>query len=154
MATRKPKTEAVEPTPKTAKRKIADSQIDKMADAMTPKAGVKKSSTKATRSAKDIANENGDPYVAIIGIELDPENVGNGAFELDWNDKFITQLVRAGYQSKPNEPEDVIIDRWFQTICKNIAMENYEQWEANQPYDARPRIIDRKDLGGGRTEAS
>lgn len=133
MATRKPKTEnTVEET----------------------KPKVKKTTTTQTKSAKDIANEKGDPYVAIIGIELDPDNVGNGAFELDWNDKFITQLVRAGYQSKPNEPEDVIIDRWFQTICKNIAMENYEQWEANQPYDARPRVIDRKDLGDGRTEAS
>lgn len=108
----------------------------------------------AVKTAKDIATEAGDPYVAIISIDLDPENVGNGAFELDWNDKFITNLVRAGYQSKPNEPEDVIIDRWFQTICKNIAMENYEQWEANQPYDARPRIIDRKDIGDGRSEAS
>lgn len=155
MATRKPKVDASEPTPRTAKRKLSDATIDKMTDAMdAKKPAVKKSSTKATRSAKDIATENDEPYVAIIGIELDPENVGNGAFELDWNDKFITQLVRAGYQSKPNEAEDVIIDRWFQTICKNIAMENYEQWESNQPYDARPRVIDRKNLGDGRSEAS
>ena len=33
-------------------------------------------------------------------------------------------------------------------------MENYEQWEANQPYDARPRVIDKRDIGDGRTEAS
>lgn len=115
---------------------------------------VKKTTTKETKTAKEIATENDEPYVAILGIELDPDNVGNGAFELDWNDKFITQLVRAGYQSKPNEAEDVIIDRWFQTICKNIALENYEQWESNQPYDARPRVIDRKNLGDGRSEAS
>lgn len=138
MATRKPKAETTEKKTPAAKK--------------TP--AVKKTSTKETKSAKDLATEAGEPYVAIIGIELDPENVGNGAFELDWNDKFITQLVRAGYQSKPNEAEDVIIDRWFQNICKNIAMENYEQWEANQPFDSRPRVIDRRDLGDGRTEAS
>lgn len=138
MATRKPKAETTEKKTPAAKK--------------TP--AVKKTSTKETKSAKDLATEAGEPYVAIIGIELDPENVGNGAFELDWNDKFITQLVRAGYQSKPNESEDVIIDRWFQNICKNIAMENYEQWEANQPFDSRPRVIDRRDLGDGRTEAS
>ena len=132
MATRKPKTAA--------------------ATEAAPK--VKKTTTKATKTAKEIATEAGEPYVAILSVELDPENIGNGAFELDWNDKFIANLVRAGYQSKPNEAEDVIIDRWFQTICKNIAMENYEQWEANQPFDARPRVIDRRDLGGGRTEAS
>jgi len=113
-----------------------------------------KKPAEAVKTAKEIATEAGEPYVAIISIELDPDNVGNGAFELDWNEKFITNLVRAGYQSKPNEAEDVIIDRWFQTICKNIAMENYEQWESNQPYDARPRVIDRKNLGDGRSEAS
>jgi hypothetical protein len=132
MATRKPKTETT----------------------AAPKSSVKKTSTKETKSAKDIATENGDPYVAIISIELDPDNIGNGAFELDWNDKFIANLVRSGYQSKPNEEDTVIVDRWFQTVCKNIAMETFEQWEANQPFDSRPRVIDRRDLGDGRTEAS
>ena len=58
----------------------------------------------------------------------------------------------AGYQSKPNEEDSVIVDRWFQDICRNVTQENFEQWEANQPYDARPRVMDRKDLGDGRTE--
>lgn len=108
----------------------------------------------AKKTAKEIATENGEPYVAIVSVELDPENMGNGAFELDWNDKFITNLVRAGYQSKPNEEEAVIVDRWFADICKNVLAENYEQWEANQPMDARPRNVDRRDIGNGRTEVS
>lgn len=152
MATRKPKTETV--TPRTAKRKLSDAQIDKMTDPVAAKPKVKKTTTKATKTAKEIATENGDPYVAILSVELDPDNIGNGAFELDWNEKFIANLVRAGYQSKPNEEDSVIVDRWFQTVCKNIAMETFEQWEVNQPVDARPRVIDRKDLGSGRSEAS
>ena len=106
------------------------------------------------KTAKEIVTEAGEPYVAILSVELDPDNIGNGAFELDWNDKFIANLVRAGYQSKPNEEDSVIVDRWFQTVCKNIAMETFEQWETNQPVDARPRVIDRKNLGDGRSEAS
>jgi hypothetical protein len=106
------------------------------------------------KSEKDQANERGEPWVSVTRVELDPENMGNGAFELDWNDKFIANLVRAGYQQKANESEDVIVDRWFADVCKNILAENYEQWEANQPFDARPRNIDRKDLGGGKTEVS
>ena len=106
------------------------------------------------KSEKEIADEQGLPWVSVIGVELDPENIGNGAFELDWNDKFITNLVRAGYQLKPGEPEDIIVDRWFQDVCRNVVQENYEQWEANQPYDARPRVLDKRDLGGGRTEVS
>ena len=104
------------------------------------------------KSEKDIATEKGEPYVAVLSVELDPDNIGNGAFELDWNDKFVANLVRAGYQSKPNEEDSVIVDRWFQDICRNVTQENFEQWEANQPYDARPRVMDRKDLGDGRTE--
>jgi len=106
------------------------------------------------KTAKEIATEAGEPYVAILSVELDPDNIGNGAFELDWNDKFIANLVRAGYQSRPNEEDSVIVDRWFQTVCKNIAMETFEQWETNQPIDARPRVIDRRNLGDGRSEAS
>ena len=115
---------------------------------------VVKPKTEPVKTAKEIATENGDPYVAIISVELDPDNIGNGAFELDWNDKFIANLVRAGYQSRPNEEDSVIVDRWFQTVCKNIAMETFEQWETNQPIDARPRVIDRRNLGDGRSEAS
>jgi hypothetical protein len=115
---------------------------------------VAKPNAEPVKTAKEIATENGEPYVAILSVELDPDNIGNGAFELDWNDKFIANLVRSGYQSKPNEEDSVIVDRWFQTVCKNIAMETFEQWETNQPYDARPRVIDRKNLGDGRSEAS
>lgn len=118
----------------------------------------KKTATKRVESAiktpKDLATERGEPWVSVISVELDPDNIGNGAFELDWNDKFVTNLVRAGYQSKPGEEDSAIVDRWFQDVCRNVVMENFEQWEANQPYDARPRVIDKKDLGNGRTEAS
>jgi len=106
------------------------------------------------KSAKDTATEKGEPYVAILSVELDPENIGNGAFELDWNDKFIANLVRAGYQHKPADTDADMVDRWFADVCKNVVAENFEQWEANQPIDARPRNIERRDIGDGRTEVS
>jgi len=122
------------------------------------KTPAKKTATKkvefAIKSPKELATEKGEPWVSVISVELDPDNIGNGAFELDWNDKFVTNLVRAGYQSKPGEEDSAIVDRWFQDVCRNVVMENFEQWEANQPYDARPRVIDKRDLGDGRTEAS
>jgi hypothetical protein len=136
MATKKPTTAKTEEVKKPAAKRVAK-----------PKA-------EPVKTAKEIATEKGEPYVAILNVDLDPDNMGNGAFELDWNDKFITNLVRAGYQSRPGELESDIVDRWFQTVCKNIAMETFEQWETNQPYDARPRVIDRKNLGDGRSEAS
>lgn len=104
------------------------------------------------KSPKEIATANGEPYVSIVSVELDPENVGNGAFELDWNDKFIAQLVRAGYQAQPNESENTIVDRWFQTVCRNILAENFEQWQANQPGSGRANTFE--DLGDGKTGVS
>lgn len=106
------------------------------------------------KSAKDIATEKGEPYVAILSVELDPDNIGNGAFELDWNDKFIANLVRSGYQLKKDDTDADMVDRWFADVCKNVIAENFEQWEANQPTEARPRVIDRRDIGDGRTEVS
>jgi hypothetical protein len=106
------------------------------------------------KSAKEIATDKGEPWVSVLSVELDPDNIGNGAFELDWNDKFITNLVRAGYQLKKDDTDAVMVDRWFADICKNVIAENYEQWEANQPIGDRPREINRKDIGDGRTEVS
>lgn len=110
-----------------------------------------KKPVKPKKSAKDLATERGEPYVAIISVELDPENIGAGAFELDWNDKFIANLVRSGYQVRPNEPETDIVDRWFATVCRNVALETWEQEMADPDNRAR---IDRKNLGNGRTEIS
>lgn len=119
-----------------------------------PKPKAEKKTESKKKSAKDIADEKGEPYIAVIGVELDPDNLGNGAFELDWNDKFVTNLVRQGYQLRPNEDDATIVDRWFQEVCKNIAMENFEQWEANQPFEARPRVLNKRDLGDGKSEVS
>ena len=114
-----------------------------------------KAETKSKKkSAKDTATEKGEPYVSILSVELDPENIGNGAFELDWNEKFVANLVRAGYQLKATDTDADMVDRWFADVCKNVIAENYEQWEANQPFEARPRVIDRRDIGGGKTEVS
>ena len=107
--------------------------------------------TTAVKTAKEIATEKNEPWVNVIAVDLDPDNIGNGAFELDWNEKFITNLVRAGYKGKD---DSAMVDLWFQDVCKNVLAENFEQWEANQPSEARPRVMDKKDLGDGRTEIS
>lgn len=104
---------------------------------------------KVGASAKAAATKAGEPYVSVVSVELDPDNVQNGAFELDWNDIFVAKLMRAGYQGKDDAQ---IVDQWFQDICRNVIMENYEQWAANQT--GENRIINRRDLGDGRTEIS
>lgn len=101
------------------------------------------------KTPKEIATEKGEPWVSVVNVELDPENIGNGAFELDWNDKFIANLTRAGYQGKTDAD---LVDQWFQTVCRNILAENYEQWVANQPGGGR--TVQQQDLGNGKTSVS
>jgi hypothetical protein len=102
------------------------------------------------KSLKEIATEKGEPYVAILSMDVDPENMHQGAFELDWNDKFIANLVRAGYQMKPNDKDSDIIDRWFQNVCRHVVMETWEQEMANNPN----RVVKTRDIGDGRSEVS
>lgn len=107
-----------------------------------------KKPTAKRKTEKELAAERGEPWVTVISVELDPEDVGNGAFELDWNDKFVARLVRAGYKGKTDQQ---IVDQWFQDVCRNVVMENFEQYEANLPR-TDSRNITRNDLGNGRSE--
>lgn len=102
---------------------------------------------------KEKATQAGEPYVNIIGMELDPNNVHEGAFELDWNEIFIAKLVKAGYMKKKEDTDRDIIDRWFQDVCRNVALEMYEQKIAD-PDNRDMRTIRTRDLGNGRTEVS
>lgn len=103
------------------------------------------------KSPKDEATERGEPYVAILSMDLNPDDINAGAFELDWNDKFIANLVRAGYQMKPTDTDSEIVDRWFQTVCRNVVLETYEQEEA---INNSSRFTQSRDLGNGRREHS
>ena len=104
-------------------------------------------------TAKEKATAAGEPYINILSLEIDPADVNNGAFELDWNDKFIMNLIRAGYKQKDSDTDDVLVDRWFQTVCRNIALEVYEQQQAD-PTNRDLRVVRTKNLGDGRTEVS
>jgi hypothetical protein len=105
-------------------------------------------------SEKEKATANNEPYVAITKIELDPNDVNNGYFELDYNDKFVLNLIRAGYKLRNDDTDEVIVDRWYQTISRNIALELFEQQQADPDRrDVRYTVQTRK-LDNGRTEIS
>ncbi len=122
------------------KKKIADEP------AKEPK--VKKEKA-AAKTEKELATERQEPWVSIVSVDLDPENIGNGAFELDWNEWFVAKLIRAGYKGKDDAQ---MVDQWFQDVCRNVVLETFEQYDANNP---RPTNgVQRKDIGGGRSEVS
>jgi hypothetical protein len=108
--------------------------------------------TAPQKTEKEIANEKGEPYVNIVSMEIDPENIQAGAFELDWNDKFVANLIRAGYQMDAKDTDSDIVDRWFTAVCRNVVLETYEQYEAMNP--ERDRVVKTRNIGDGRSEVS
>jgi hypothetical protein len=125
------------------KKKFVKATADQSA-AETPKTGKK---SRVKKSDKDLATERGDPYVAILSMDVDPENIHQGAFELDWNEKFVANLIRAGYVGKTDAD---IVDQWFQNVCRHVVMETWEQEQAMNP----TRFTRSRDIGNGRTEVS
>jgi hypothetical protein len=102
---------------------------------------------------KEKATAAGEPYVAILKVDLDPTDINNGAFDLDWNDKFLLNLIKQGYKIRSDDTDAMIVDRWFQTVCRNIALEVYEQEQADpDKRESDMRVIQQRDLGGGYTE--
>lgn len=104
------------------------------------------------KTAKQIATENNEPYVAILTMDIDPANLHQGAFELDWNEIFIARLVKAGYMMKPTDADSDLVDRWFQNVCRHVVMETWEQEQAMR--NSGSQYVRARDIGDGRTEIS
>jgi hypothetical protein len=104
-----------------------------------------------SKTEKELATERGEPYVSIVRLEVDPDNLHQGAFELDWNEKFVANLIRAGYMLKKDDTDADIVDRWFQNICRHVVMET---WEQEQAINNSGRFVRERDIGNGRSEVS
>ena len=89
--------------------------------------------------------------MAVLGMDVDLNNLHQGAFELDWNDIFVARLIKAGYQGKVDAD---IVDQWFQNVCRHVVMETWEQEQAMNPEPNPQRFTRSRDLGNGRTEVS
>jgi hypothetical protein len=75
---------------------------------------------KALEAEKEAATKAGEPWVAVLDTQVNPDNIRNGFFELDWNNEFIEQLLDNGYSGETNEQ---IVDAWFKTIVSQMLEE-------------------------------
>ena len=103
------------------------------------------------KSEKDACTARGEPWVQVLRIDVDPNNLHQGAFELDWNEIFVARLVKAGYMMKKEDTDADIVDRWFQNVCRHVVMET---WEQEQAIKNSGIWVQSKDIGNGRSEVS
>ena len=120
--------------------------VDKMEADLAEKEAKLAEKEKVELTAKEIATANKEPWVAVLDTHVNPDNIRNGFFELDWNEYFVLQLRTAGYQGASDEE---IVDQWFGELCRNIgAEEDVDMSRRGAGY------INVNNLGNGRTEVS
>jgi len=102
--------------------KQAEESIQVANKAATAAEAAQKAEELAKLDPKARATAKGEPYVAVLDTKVNPDNVRNGFFELDWNDMFVLQLKQAGYGFDGDADEE-IVDRWFRGLCKDVANE-------------------------------
>jgi hypothetical protein len=71
------------------------------------------------KDPKEYATKKGEPWVSVLDVQVNEEDIRNGFFELDWNDLFILQLRQAGYGEEGDAQEE-IVDRWFRDIVQGM----------------------------------
>ena len=94
---------------------------------------------------KEAATKAKKPWVAVLDTQVNPKDIKNGFFELDWNNEFIEQLLDAGYTGESNE---AIVDSWFKDVARTILT---EQGHDPQRDAGHIKIVSRED---GKSEAS
>ena len=85
------------------------------------------------RDPKAYATKRKEPWVNVLDVKVNQDNVRNGFFELDWNEYFITQLLQAGY-GEEGDPEEEVVDRWFRDIVYNMLAEEGMDTNRNAGY--------------------
>lgn len=73
--------------------------------------------------SKKIATLKGEPWVTVLNMDFTKGNSLEGSFELDWNQPFVDKLKSEGYTGPT---PDNIVNQWFITICRNVAMEEFD----------------------------
>ena len=102
----------------TAKEKELDEKEDKVLIKTDPKA---------------YATKKKEPWVNVLDVKVNKDNVRNGFFELDWNEYFIAQLLESGY-GEEGDPEEEVVDRWFRDIVYNMLSEEGMDTNRNAGY--------------------
>jgi len=103
----------------------------------------KKAESIAKMTPKERATERKEAWVAVLDTKVNPDNVRNGFFELDWNEYFIKDLITAGYGYEA-DPEEEIVDRWFRDLARNLLSEDGQDISRNAGFININRISKEK----------
>ena len=85
------------------------------------------------KDPKEYATRKKEPWVSVLDVKVNKDNVRNGFFEMDWNEYFIKDLKKAGY-GEDGDIDEEIVDRWFRDIVYNMLAEEGMDTERGAGY--------------------
>ena len=103
------------------KKLIRDAGIKKKIDEPVKEKTAEEERRAVLQREKEDATRAGKAWVGVLDTQVNPDNIKNGFFELDWNNQFIEELLDAGYSGETNEE---IVNGWFKTIAAQILEED------------------------------
>ena len=86
---------------------------------------------------KAVATINKEPWVNVIKMGVNPTNVTQGYFELDWNEEFIIMLQEAGIEGKSDEE---IVNKWFNGVCRTVLLQEKADLDYGLEQTERPDV--------------
>jgi len=123
--------------------------VNKTLKGKKPVENVKPTSEEERRAVlereKEEATKAGKAWVAVLDTQVNPENIKNGFFELDWNNQFIEELLDAGYSGETSE---AIVDAWFKSIVVQMLEEEGQSTDRDMGHI---KIVPKE---GGKSEVS
>ena len=100
------------------------------------------------KDPKEYATRRKEPWVSVLDVKVNKDNVRNGFFEMDWNEYFIKDLKKAGY-GEDGDIDEEIVDRWFRDIVYGMLEE-----EGIDPSDRSAGYINVTSIDKGKAEVS
>lgn len=89
------------------------------------------------------ADKLGEPYVNVIRMGIDPDNVVQGYFELDWNDAFVAMLTEKGMQGTSDED---VVNKWFNAVCRTVLLQEQADHDYGMQTGQRDDVIRTTDV--------
>ena len=107
---------------KELEEKLAEINAETPEEKEIAKLAVKLKHEETSQDAFDkaVATINKEPWVNVIKMGVNPTNITQGYFELDWNEEFIIMLQEAGIEGKSDEE---VVNKWFNGVCRTVLLQ-------------------------------
>jgi hypothetical protein len=105
-----------------AEEKLLEEAVQRRQEAEREEEMARRREEEAKISPKDRATRKGEPWICVLDVKVNEDNIRNGFFELDWNVIFVQELIRNGYGTT-DDPEEEVVDRWFRDIVVQMLEE-------------------------------